>query len=131
MTNVLMPNDQPTASPVGHWALVIDWSLGLGHWSFSALSAVRIARDRPRHRPVLARLRETIGAPVPVAVPVAVRVAARVAGDGAHRHAADRPLEVARLGAVEHHAGQAGADGGEVAQGLLDHRPLLAARDGE
>jgi hypothetical protein len=23
------------ADAFGHWALLIDWSLGLGHWSFS------------------------------------------------------------------------------------------------
>ena len=44
-------------------------------------------------------------------------------GDGPHRHAADRALEVVALGAVEHHAGQAGADAVQVVERLLDQRP--------
>jgi len=25
---------------IGHWALVIDWSLGFGHWSFPQIGMI-------------------------------------------------------------------------------------------
>src|SRR5687768_12868407 len=43
-----MTNDQRTRDDLGHWCLVICWSLGFGHWGF-----LRPARLRRRRRALL------------------------------------------------------------------------------
>src|SRR5688572_8818636 len=46
-------------APIGHWTLGIDWSLGLGHWSFRALPlpvlrvVYRVVRALARDRDVV------------------------------------------------------------------------------
>src|SRR5438128_12189533 len=46
-----MPNAQAHAEDVsldiGHWTLVIHWSLGIGHWSFNILAHGRALHKRP------------------------------------------------------------------------------------
>src|SRR4051812_43891561 len=39
------------ATPLGHSSLVIDWSLGLGHWSFSHSLVLRHSSFRRLHAP--------------------------------------------------------------------------------
>src|SRR5256885_10299695 len=56
-------------------------------------------------------------------------VAVGAAACRSHRDAADRLLEISRLGAVEDHTRNAGADAVQVRQCLFDQWPLLAARD--
>src|SRR5688572_23232613 len=48
MTNQLpMTNDQMKArSSLGQWCLVIDWSLGFGHWSFASPDVHRARRGQ-------------------------------------------------------------------------------------
>src|SRR3989442_3531408 len=46
-----MPNAKAHAEDVsldiGHWALVIHWSLGIGHWSFNILAHALALHKRP------------------------------------------------------------------------------------
>src|SRR5688500_9967316 len=72
MTNKApMTNDQGTPSSLGHWCLVIDWSLRLGHWSFQSV------QDRPLRHVEGSREEAALRArrvPVPLLVELVERV---------------------------------------------------------